>query len=531
MPKSNKNFNNDLYGFLQAQNFGRIETKNVKGDDVPKPDMADQFIFHYKSQDKDYGSVVITTHGGVVKVFYNKSAFSGDRDWSKFLMKLKDFSLRHGQMKFKPEDLDKIGDEMTRRHQEQKEEKLLEGYYGTKHTSYSDSTPSSIKMIIKHSKPLEETDARFRFVEKIFLETDRGERLLLNTKKPSIGRVYARHLAEGGEYNDERWKHINEIAEDISKLGGFIRATRLRQFNESVGQLVTEAHNYYQTLRETIRKLQGSKGYQQYFESWKPTLLEQNEDADFSNMFMSSSIDPRIEAALPVLNKLNFSLKEVTEANEFETWANEIVEAISPVQQQKIDKLVKLLQSPTLAVGPDANIIHALSDYIDNDDDLEELQDELFKVANKDPDHDAKPVIISWLQQHSDNDFYEKVLDKVESSSPAAPEPPPAVAPKPVAPQPVKPETQPIGGETGEPSAEILAKADSLMNIKEDELEERKTSKPAQRNFVAKHAQKTGAGAHGKQGYQRHEKHKKKLGEDDSQELSFLKRLQELSGL
>lgn len=470
MPKSNESFNKDLYGFLQAQNFGKIETKDAKNDDVPKPEMADQFIFHYKTDKKDYGSVVVTTHGGTVKVFYNRAALSptdsSNSGWTKFLIKLKDFSLRHGQMKFKPEDLDKIGDEMTIRKREKIEEKLLEGYYGTKHTSYSDSTPSSIKMVIKHSKPLEETDARFRFVEKIFLETDKGERLLLNTKKPSIGRVYARHLAEGGEYNDERWKHISEIAEDINKLGGFIRATRLRQFNESVGQLITEAHTYYQSLRETVRKLQGSKGYQQYFESWKPTLLEQNSDQDLNNMFVSTSLDPRIEAAIPVLNKLNFKFNEINEANEFESWANDIVEAVNPVQQQKIDKFVKLLNSPELSVGPDANIIHTLKDLIDDIEKVKELKAELSKIAKTNPDHDAKPVIISWLQKNSGDQFYEKVLDKLEDSgAEMKPQPAPAQAPQPPMKKPAQPQKP-----ASTPDSETVKKADDLMPVAENDL-------------------------------------------------------------
>lgn len=521
MPKSNESFNKDLYGFLQAQNFGRILTQDDSGSDVPKAEDADQFIFHYKFGDKDYGTVVVTTHGGTVKVFYNKTALKsqgGDNNWAKFLAKLKDFSLRHGQMRFQPEDLAKIGDEMTRRKQEKKEEKLLEGYYGTKHTSYSDSTPPNIKMIIKHSKPLEETDARFRFVEKIFLETERGERLLLNTKKPSVGRIYARHLAEGGEYNDDRWKHINEISEEISKLGGFIRATRNRQFNESVSTIISEVYSYYGNLRETVKKLQGSRGYHQYFESWKPTLLEQDEDANYSDMFVSSSLDPRIEAALPILNKLNFKFNELNEANEFENWANNVVEGLSAGEDAKVEKLVKLLQAPKVPVGPDASIIHTLQDVIEKQDDLKSIRAELEKISKNDPDFDAKPILISFLQKNSNDKFYDEVLDKLDTVD-VAPAQPVSVAPaaKPAAPATPAKAAAPAapGAAPAAPSPEDIKKADSLMPVTEEQLDEKENKKPAQRNFVAKHAQKSGAGVHGKKGYQRHDKHKKKLKEDD----------------
>lgn len=466
MAKNNEIFNRELHGFLLAQNSGKVQTKDSNGEDVPKPEMADQFAFHYKHNGIDYGTVIVTTHGGTVKVFYNKSSLKGESNFSRFLAKLKDFSLRHGQMRFKPEDLDSVGDEMTRRKQEQKEEKLLEGYYGTKHTSYSDSTPPSVKMIIKHSKALEETDARFRYVEKIFLETDRGERLLLPTKKPSIGRVFARHLAEGGEYNDDRWKHLNEIAEDVSKLGGFIRATRTRQFNESVTHIIAEANNHYYNLRETVRKLQSSRGYQQYFESWQPTLLEQDQDSNYGNMFISSSLDPRIEAAIPVLNKLNIKVNEISEANEFESWANSIVEEANPIEDKKIDELVKLLSSAKeVAVGPDGNVIHQLKGMIDNVSDLKDLANDLRKVANADPDHDAKPVIISWLQQNSDDRFYGRVLDKLSSTDQATAEPPPAAPAKAKAPA-APAQTQPAAPAAGM-SPEDMKKMDAMMPVAE----------------------------------------------------------------
>lgn len=527
MAQSDKQFNEKLYNFLTSYGFDGIKTLSSKGEQVPDASQADVLQFHYKNKDYDYGTVTLALLDNKVTIFYNQSVVKDpdrgiDTQWITFLKKLKDWSLRKGQKGFKPLDIDKLGDEMKRRTKQKNDEKLLEGYYGTRLTSYSDSTPPSIRMIIKHSKPLSETDKRYRNIEKIFLETERGERLLLNTKKPSIGRVFARHLAEGGEYNDDRWHHIAEISEDIGKLGGFVRATRAKQFNESTSRIVQEANNHYAALRETIRKLQNSRGYKQYFESWQPTLMEQTVENDFNSMFVTSSIDPRITQALPVLNKLNVSFTEISEASEFEQWANKILEGRSPEEDKKIEELVDLLSGDEkVPVGADAMSIKGqIEDLISDDHDREHLFARLDRVARADSDHDAVPVILAWLEEHSDHGFYGDVLEKVESAGVSAPSEKPEPA-QPAANKKPAVATAPAGNAAaGGPSPADVKAAAPLMPAplaEDDQLTEKKSSssKPAQRNFVAKHAQRSGAGKHTpSKGYKRQQKHPSKLAEE-----------------
>lgn len=517
MPKNNENFNKELEGFLRAQGIKKIATLDTNGEAVPDSKHADQFKFHYRNGDFDYGTVTVTTDDGKVTVYFNESVVRDpergiDTNWTKFLMKLKDWSLRNGQMGFQVRNLDELGNQMRKRQIQKEEEKLLEGYYGTKHTSYNDNNPK-IKMIIKHNKALDENDQRFRYIDKIFLENEVGERLLVPTKKPSVGRAFARHLAEGGEYNDDRWKHIYEIAEDLGKLSGFVRATKSNQFNESVMQIVNEATEHYLKLKETLHKIQGSRGYHQYFESYKPSIMENDVEHDYSNMFMTSRLDPRIEDAFPVLNKLNIRANELSEANEFEDWANSIVEGRSPELDKKIEDLLKILNnSEKVAVGADAmNIKGQLDDIIDDDSDKDQLYAELEKVAHADPDHDAKPVIVAWLQERSDDKFYGDVLDKMETSTPSSPETEPELATNPAKEKSSAPtQSMTAGEEIPEPSPQDAKAAQQFMP---QPLAE-KAKKPVQRNFVAKHAQRSGAGSHGKKGFQRHDKHKKKLGEE-----------------
>lgn len=289
--------------------------------------------------------------------------------------------------------------------------KLDEGYYGNKKMSYSDDTPT-VKMVIKHNKQIEETDQRFRHIEKIFLETSDGERFSVPTNKPSRARMFARHIAEGGEYKDERWSHITEICEDLDKLGGFVRAThnKREQFNESAQRMISEAVEQYQQLRETVKRLSGTKGYNKYFESYEPKVILED-DSDLSEAFMHSSIDTRIESALPVLSKFGIKMGKINESDMFSEWADSLVsEALDPDSPRQVEALVELL-SDMIPVGPNAEVaIGELNDVIEDD----ELYNRLRRAAKADPDSDARPQIIAWMQEQ-DDEKYRQALDKIEA--------------------------------------------------------------------------------------------------------------------
>lgn len=526
MPKNTDNFNDNLIDFLRGKKLSRIKTLDIAGKSVPNTRDADQIQFNYINNNQDYGTVTIAiSPEKKVTVLYSDSVTEKGSNFSELYKDLKNFLLGNGVLKdnIKKDNINNLSyvlKDIHRLKNMKKEENLLEGWWGNRNTSYSDSTPASIKMIVKHSRPIEEGEQRYRYVEKIFLETERGERLLLNTKKPSVGRVFARHLAEGGEYNDDRWRHLNEIAEDINRLGGFVRATRDGQFNESAHLLVQEAHDHYYKLRETIRKLGGSRGYNQYFENWKPVINEENSDIDYSSMFRHSKLDPRIESALPVLKKLNIKVQEIKEVNEFESWANNIVEDHSPIEHNDIDELVDLLNDKNLTVGPNAeNISSRLETLIHDEKDKEDLFSELKELASISPDKDPREVIKSWLERNSNDDFYNEVLEKLDDTeeSPDSSEEPPEESPAPDMNQqpPVPPQTPP-GPPAGQmpPAGAGMPPTASQPTLENQEVFEKKNSKSSSpRNFVAKHAQRSGAGSHTKKGFQRHSKHKKKLGE------------------
>jgi hypothetical protein len=207
-------------------------------------------------------------------------------------------------------------------------QQVNEGYYPMgKQGSYSDAVPTT-KIIIQHSRRIEEGEQRYRNIAKIFVENSEGERFAVPTTKPGLARVYARHIAEGGTPYDERGRHITSLVEEYSKMSGFMRATRGKQFNESAQQLVTEAVNYYQSLRESLSKMTGHRGYSAYFESWTPSLMEDGEEQEtnLNELFVQETLDPRIESVMPILGKLQRKLGTIKEVDALAEWADNIIE-------------------------------------------------------------------------------------------------------------------------------------------------------------------------------------------------------------
>ena len=458
MPKNTKSINSELFNLLKSRGYSPTPYDS-NGKVAPVIDDAEVFQFNFKKDGVDYGPVTLSVDGtNDLKIYYgdevagspkspqiNEEGDHTDLSWYQLIRRLKKFA-KNRQLGFELSDQDDLKYDMAKRVHTKN---ISEGYHAMgKQKSWNDAVPT-VKMILKHSRPIGEGEQRFRNVEKIFIENSIGERILAPTNKPGVARAFARHIAEGGSPNDERWNHIKSICEDYSKLGGFIRATRRGQFNESAQKLVDESVQHYHDLRSTLHKLSSKRGYGTYFESWTPTLVEDDESAseDLDVMFRNSRIDPRIESALPVLKKISKKLTETSlvEVDELEEWANEIIgENSIPTSPEEIETVTDLLLSdePLLAGPNGQNAIKTLDGYLEDDD----LSDELKKIGSKDPDLDTKDTIADWMHDRPEPKlkniaykYQKEKAGKPEKNKPftkkkeAPPAPPPA-APQPAAP-------------------------------------------------------------------------------------------------
>jgi hypothetical protein len=408
MPIKEEALQDELYNFLKTHGLKPVRLTS-DGKIVALSKLADVFKFSFIMDDTNYGLVYAAIIGKDVVLWAGDDVYGSpnhskgdDLPFNKISNYIKNWAHDH-QLGFERDDIENLEDEMAKR---QETKKINEGYHplGRK-ASYNDSVPN-VKIKIQHSKNMEEGMQRFRNVERIYLENVEGERFLLDTKRPGLARVYARHIAEGGKVNDDRWNHIHSLVEEYTNMAGFVRATRNGQFNESTQSLVNEGTNHYLNIRETLHKLAGKKGYNTYFENWTPTL---NEDMgigqpDLAEMFMSSSIDPRIERAMPILLKIHKASGKIDEITELEEWSNTIIsEKLKPTDNIAIKDLAAEF-AEEIPVGDDAiNIMNLLSTYnLEN----EKLFSELNDLANQDVNADARDVVLSWAQRSDDHDLH-----------------------------------------------------------------------------------------------------------------------------
>ena len=334
MAHDTESFNTDLYELLKVRGYKPVPL-NSQNQRVKASQEADVIEFTFTKDGDDYGKAWVTIDDAKnVKIYYDNEQQDSpdtttpgveyDDTWSGFLKHLKQWAQRR-QLSFELANRDRLGDDMRQRDYYKMKEKLGESYHAMgKKASYNDAVPN-VKIVLQHNRALEEGEARYRNVARIYLENVDGERFLAPTNKPGIARVYARHIAEGGVPNDEKWNHIKSICEDYNKMAGFVRATRNGQFNESAQELVQEGINHYNGLRETLHKLSTHRGYQNYFESWSPPLMEDELDESINELFVQEMVDPRIESAMPILSRLKKPVSEMAEIDGLAEWADSII--------------------------------------------------------------------------------------------------------------------------------------------------------------------------------------------------------------
>ncbi len=336
MPINQESLNRRLYKVLRNR-FKDTVGLDSAGDVSPIEDEADVFRFTFTKDGEEYGKVYVTVDNSKkLKIYYDNDVTESpsgispgsqyNDTWYGFTEFLKQWAMRN-QLGWEPKSKDDLEDDMARRNHVKKQENMMEGYYPMgKKASYSDAVPS-VKMVIQHTREIQEGEQRYRNVAKIFLENSLGERILAPTTKPGIARVYARHIAEGGVPNDDRWNHIKGLCEEYSKMAGFVRATRGKQFNESAQGLIESGVNHYNSLRESLGKLAGHRGYNAYFESWTPPLMEDDSDtSSITELFVQETMDPRIESVMPILSKLHKTVSEMREVGALAEWADSLLE-------------------------------------------------------------------------------------------------------------------------------------------------------------------------------------------------------------
>lgn len=414
-----------LFDLLVTRDF-EVETLDSSGKANPDPSDAEIFSFDFTtSSGNNYGTVVIMYGEDNSLDLYTsdnvgRTMEGPDKDeWFAFQHQLKDFAMRNNSPSFNIKNINKL--KYSMQGQAAIKEGLFESWMGNKHTSWNDK-PEHVRLMIKHKRPIGEADARYRYIESLFVETSDGERFKLPFTKLSGGRAMCEHVRAGGKPYDARGVHIASIVEELNVLSRFRRANHGKVFEGDTAELINETNVYYETLHKILKGLGSKRGYTNYFECWSPATITEQELVveSIKNMFVRQSLDERIEEALPILARIQQQGRAMKEANIFESWANRLMEGTwaTPETPEQKEKLVTML-SQELPVGADAtNATEQLYDVLGDD----VLFDQLENLADQDANADARQTILDRMQELADDPNVAEVIAQLNVDVNSTPE-------------------------------------------------------------------------------------------------------------
>ena len=415
-----------LFDLLVSRDFDP-EMLDSSGKPAPDPAEAEIFSFDFRAHSgKDYGTVVIMLgNDNDLEVYCSdnvgRSMEGSDKtDWFNFLEQLKQFAVRNF-MSFGIKNLNRLRYSMQG--QAAIKEGLFESWHGTKTTSWN-GTQTEARLMIRHKKNIAEGDARFRYIESLFIETADSERYKLPFKSLTGGRAMLEHVRQGGRPYDHRGNHIAEMVAELNVLSRFRRANQGQIFEGDTQQLVEQVQEYQSNLQRSLKGLGTKTGYATYFESWQPADISEQDVVieSLKNLFVKQSIDTRIESALPLLAKIQQQGTAMKEANIFEAWAESLVEGTwqLPDTPEKQTELLELM-STEQPVGADAtNITEQLYGLLGDD----HLFDQLEELAERDANADARQVIFDRMQELSGHPDVLKVIEQLNIDPTAEMNPP-----------------------------------------------------------------------------------------------------------
>ena len=170
--------NQQLYDLLVSKNFDLEAYDSRTGkppqDEQGNPDTSksNEFKFDFVTQSgKNYGTVVIFINGDNLTLMFGDNVgktMEGEdkQDWFNFLYQMKQFAVKNF-LNFEPQNISRY--KYTKQSQSAITEGLFESWQGKGDVSWN-GQPTEARLVIKHKKKLGESDARFRYIESIYIE-------------------------------------------------------------------------------------------------------------------------------------------------------------------------------------------------------------------------------------------------------------------------------------------------------------------------------------------------------------------------
>lgn len=425
--------------------FDKIRSRfpNVTlGDESAKatsdPSKARFFNFVYSSDDGgDFGKVTISLIDETSLKVYFGTNISGEMDreqrknWYEFLRNLRQFAKRN-LLTFDTRDINKSNLNIKDVKQQSKTddvytaddmpvvESRLYGTPGRPYNSFADK--GQTKLLIRHADKVndEVRGARGRRIQEIFLETERGERFLLNHTNLHGAYAMAEHINQGGSLHDELAGYIDNLVAEMTSMKHFVRATKHRQFEDKETSEMTQAAiRHYYDHKELLQKLSKPTFFKEFKTHYQAETQEDN-DIDIDDLrerFVKKVYDDRFDAALPIVAKAHRKYKAEAAGrlgSELDDWADEVTESTweKPGSLDKMQALRKLLTTPLMIGITGVDATSKLSPMIGDIPEFGQLENAIYDLyQSQGPDADATALVKAWLRDYMPEVYGQVVSD------------------------------------------------------------------------------------------------------------------------
>ena len=194
----------------------------------------------------------------------------------------------------------------------------------------SRQTLENVRLIVKHRAPVneEQRGARSRNISSIFVENAEGERFKYPFKHLNGARAMARHVAHGGVPSDMVGESIIELSSNLSKLKEFMNVVNRQSLvNENNRSVVLNVKRRMESIKESIKRIQGAKGYQAFVEKLAINETEENKSNEITEdtvdnyvkKFTKTTFEESLRDVLPLIHRVNEEEMEDNRLNQIQS--------------------------------------------------------------------------------------------------------------------------------------------------------------------------------------------------------------------
>ena len=412
--RSIENISEELFDKIRSR-VANIKLGNSEGVVTTDPSQARFFEFNFKHRDLPMGAVTISINEeDTLKVYFPNSMVE-DADqkasdaWYGFLKELSKFSARnmlnyetHNVTK---ERLDKKDYQFLS--QNQQDNVMENKLHGTSQKSFLEQ--GNAKLIIKHNRTVDETKmgARSRNISAIYIENNQGERFKFANNYLPGARAMARHVSNEGHTRDERGLHIVEIMNEMQQLKNFVRGVKHTNYDqEEAKEIIEAATDRYYGLKDTLKAISSSKGYDSYFENWVPGVIdvEENDIEDLKQKLTRQVYDERITDTLPSVSRALRMAKEAKMDKDAETRSDAELDDVVAGKKTSLIDFAKSADKIELFKNPNAEM--ELKNYFNimkNSD-----------MDTKDKNRNLITNVIEYISQNVTDDAMGNALSNID---------------------------------------------------------------------------------------------------------------------